>query len=188
MSRYDTMPPDGGYTDNPVQAQTISNNQTFQAIANESAHMRQVQRMRWQYIYGFSDSIVGQQTSTFSLTIEQGTDFKSEFLTASAFSYDAGNATDFPIPNAIGSTAWAGRGLNVKITDSNSGRTLTSGEIPIELIAAPGYGLNFQHPYPFKYYFYRNNKINFDIRNRDNSDRTHDFAFALLGYKLETPQ
>jgi hypothetical protein len=185
--RFNAMP-QGMYADeNPEMAGVISENPVFAAIANEVTHAREVQAMRYTYIYGFADEIIGQQTLPFILTIEQGTDFHCLWLTASCFSYDDQADSDFPIPNSLGVTAWAGRGLSVAITDSNSGRELTSGFLPMELIATPGYGLNFQKPYPFKYHFYRNNKIRFDVRNRDNANRTHQFAFALLGYKIVTP-
>lgn len=185
--RFAPMPLGNFADENPEMATAISENPVFAAIANEVEHAREVQAMRYTYIYGFSDEIVGQQTLPFILTIEQGTDFQCLAMTASCFSYDDQDDSDFPIPNSAGLTAWAGRGLSVAITDSNAGRDLTSGFIPMELIATPGYGLNFQRPYPFKYHFYRNNKIRFDVRNRDNANRTHAFAFALLGYKIVTP-
>lgn len=186
--RFNTMPGGQFAASNPEMADAISRNPVFAALANEIEHDRERQAMQWQYIYGLSDSIVGQTTAPFNLVIEQGSDFKCVAFTASAFSYDAVNATSFPIPNALGSTAWAGRGLSVSITDTNAGRDLTSGYIPFECLATPGYGINFQHPYPFRFFFYRNNQIRFDIRNRDAATRTHYFAIALLGFKTLTPQ
>ena len=187
-SRFNPMP-SGPYAQiNPEMANQISQSPVFAAIANEIEHDRARQAMQWQYIYGIADTIAGQTTSPFILTIEQGTDFKCVAITASAFSYDAVNATTFPIPNALGSTAWAGRGLSVQVTDTNAGRDLTSGFIPLETFGTPGYGINFQNPYPFRYFFYRNNKIRFDIRNRDGALREHAFAIALLGFKTLTPQ
>lgn len=187
QNRHNPMP-SSEFTTNPVMANTISQNDTFRAIANQVQHWRDKQAMMWRYIYAISDDITGQQTKPFVLTIEQGTDFICEYITASAFSYDAQSATSFPVPNNQGLTAWAGRGISVSITDSNAGRELTSSEIPLELIATPGYGLNFQGAYPFPYFFYRNNKIRFDVRNRDNSNREHSFAIALHGWKVATPQ
>lgn len=181
------MPVPGGYTSNPEMADDIGGNPTFQAIANEVNHEREVQAMRWNYTYTLSGSIVGQATQPFNITIEQGTDFKSKWLTASAFSYDGDDDTDFPIPNSLGVASWAGRGLSVLVTDTRSGRQLTSGYVAFELLGTPGYGLNFQHPYPLPYFWYRNTKIRFDIRNRDNADRTHYFEIALNGYKILTP-
>lgn len=181
------MPYPGEPTRNPELAQEISQNQAFRNIANEVQFERERQAISWQYAYSLSGNITGQQTQIFNITIEQGTDFQSKWLTASFFSYHAENATDFPIPNSLGVTAWAGRGLSIKITDTTSGRELTSGFIAAELLGTPGYGLNFQNPYPWRYFFYRNTKIRFDIRNRDNSNRVHYFEFALTGYKILTP-
>lgn len=187
MNRFSPMP--GRFADsNPQMAQDISDNAVFSAAAQEVAHDRELQAMRYQYIYGISDTIVGQQTLPFILTIEQGSDFDCFGMTASAFSYDAVNATSFPAPNALGTTAWACRGLSVQITDSNAGRDLTSGFLPLELIATPGYAITFNRPFPFRYHFYRNSKIRFDVRNRDGALRTHAFAIALIGFKTLTPQ
>ena len=179
---------------NPEMSEAISQSPVFASLANEVEHEREVQAMRYSYIYGIADTIACQTTAPFILTIDQGSDFKCLAITASAFNYDAAVATDFPIPNSLGSTAWAGRGLSVMMTDTNAGRDLTSGFIPFELIATPGYGLNFQNPYAFRYYFRRNNKIRFDVRNRDGVTAlpairaAHQFAIALLGYKIVTPE
>ena len=174
------------YSTNPEMEAAIRRNPTFSAITNEVAHEREVQARKWNYTYTLSASVVGQQTLPFNITIEQGTDFQALYLTGSVYSYDSQNATDFPVPNSLGSTAWAGRGLSVDVTDTRSSRKLTSGFVPIELILTPGYGLNFQAPYPFRYFFYANTKIRFDIRNRDNADRTHTIEIALNGYKVVT--
>jgi len=182
-----TMPA-GQFSDSPELANQVASNPVFSSIAAEVEHERTVQAQRWNYTYVISDTLAGQVAAPFTMTIEQGTDFKCCFLTASAFSYSAGAATTFPIPNSAGSTAWAGRGLSLRITDTRSGRDLTSGFVPFELIGTPGYGLNFQQPFPFRYFFYRNSKIRFDIRNADAAARTHYFAIALNGYKILTPQ
>lgn len=184
-----TMP--NGMTDtNPVMAQQISENAVFASIANELQHQRIIQAQKWNYTYILNDNIDGQVTSPFYITIEQGTDFLSHWITASAYSYedDQGDATSFPIPNSLGVTNWAGRGLSVQITDMRSGRELTSGFVPFELLGTPGYGMNFQHPYPFKYLFQRNSKIRFDVRNRDNANRNHEFSISLNGFKVLTPE
>jgi hypothetical protein len=172
---------------NPQMTNDIDNSQVFSALASEVAHEREVQAMRWNYTYPLYGTVIGQQTTVFDIVIEQGTDFSCHQMTGSAFSYDAGNASSFPIPNSGASTAWAGRGLSVNIVDTRSGRTLTGGYVSWELMFAPGYGQSFQRPYPFRYHFYRNSKIRFDIRNRDNANRTHEFAIALNGYKILTP-
>jgi len=179
--------PGSEFTSNTEMAKQISESAVFSAIANESAHQRTVQAMKWNYTYVLSDDIAGQTTTAFSIVIEQGTDFSCKWLTASAFSYDDSHDSLFPIPNSLGVVDWAGRGLSVKITDMRSGRQLTSGFVPFELLGTPGYGLNFQHPYPFNYYFYRNSMVQFEIRNRDAATRTHEFSIALNGYKIATP-
>lgn len=182
------MPRPGGATSNPELASAISQNPVFAAVAHELEQKREQQAVKWFYVYSVSGSVVGQATNPFNIIIEQGTDFMCHFMTASAFSYDAGNATSFPYPNSAGNTAWAARGLSVQLTDTRSGREHTSGFVPLELLGTPGYGLNFQNPFPFRNLFYRNSKLRLDVRNRDNSNRTHYFEFALIGYKVLTPQ
>lgn len=172
---------------NPEMANAINADPVFDAVSKEVEHDRKLTAMKYNYTYTLSDSIVGQQTLPFFITIEQGTDFSCKWLLGSAFSYDAVNDTDFPVPNSLGATAWAGRGLSLQITDTRSGRNLTSGFVTLETILTPGYGLNFQQPYPFRYHFYRNTKIRFDIRNRDNVNRTHNFEIMLNGFKVVTP-
>ncbi len=172
---------------NPEMAQRISDRPVFDAVAKEVEHDRELTAMKYNYTYTLSDSIDGQETLPFFITIEQGTDFSCKWILGSAYSYDTENDTDFPIPNSLGATAWAGRGLSLQITDTRSGRNLTSGFVTLETILTPGYGLNFQQPYPFRYHFYRNTKIRFDIRNRDNADRTHNFEIMLNGFKVVTP-
>lgn len=175
------------YSTTPQLADQFANDPTFSAIYNEVLDRRKKQAIRWGYAYTINGSVAGQATTPFLMTIEQGTDFYSEHLTGSADSYDAANATDYPIPNSAGSTSWAGRGLTVQITDTRSARTLTSGFVPFETLFSPGYGQNFQNPYPWKYYFLANTKLRFDIRNNDNANRTHNFSIALKGYKIQTP-
>lgn len=193
LSQYprNTMPPEGRPAEtNPQMVAQINENAVFAAMAKELKHQRVVQAQKWNYTYVLNDNIDGQVTSPFYITIEQGTDFNCQWLTASAFSYedDQGDATTFPIPNSAGATNWAGRGLSVQVTDMRSGRELTSGFVPFELLGTPGYGMNFQHPFPFKYLFYRNSKIRFDVRNRDNANRNHEFSIALNGFKILTPE
>ena len=144
-----------------------------------------------------SGRVDGQTTLPFNITIEQGVDFRGFYLTGSAFSYHASIATSFPVPNSAGLTRWAGRGLSIRITDTKTGRDLTSGFVPFELLCTPGYGLNFQQPYPYRYFFLRNSKLKFDIRNRDNANRvyvsdsndgSHHFDIAINGFKAATPK
>jgi hypothetical protein len=181
------------YQDQPELAATISQDPTFAALEQEVAHERKVQAMKWWYTYVLTDDIDGQESKPSIITIEQGTDFKCCYLTASAFSYSATVPTAFPIPNGGGLTTWAGRGLVMRITDTRAGRDLTSGEVPFELFATPGYGLSFVKPFPLHYFFLRNSKVRFDIRNLDNgaapplAATNHRFSIALHGYKYLTP-
>lgn len=163
---------------------------TLAAVRAELEHERKVQSARWSYVYHVSGTVgVSPNTQQFSIQIEQGTDFHCRFMLGSAFSYDAdaGDATDFPIPNSLGVTTWAGRGLSVQITDTRAGRSLTDGFIPFEILFSPGYGINYQSPLRFKYHFYENSRVRFDVRNNDTpagSTREHDFNISLLGYKI----
>lgn len=180
------------YQDQPELAATIASDPTFAAIEQEVLHERKVQAMKSWYTYPLLNSIAGsglagQATTAFTITIEQGTDFKCCYMTASAFSYNANTASLFPIPNSAGSTAWSERGLTMRITDTRAGRDLTAGDVPFELFATPGYGLSFIKPFPFHYFFERNSKIRFDIRNNDAVGRTAYFNIALHGYKYLTP-
>lgn len=176
------------YQDQPELAASISANPVFSALEDEVKHEREVQKMKWWYTYTLNDEIAGQTSKPFTITIEQGTDFKCCYMVASAFSYDGSNASAFPIPNGGGLAWWAGRGLTLRITDTRSGRELTSGDCPFELFATPGYGLSFVKPFPFRYMFLRNSKIRFDIRNNDlAAHASHKFSIALHGYKYLTP-
>jgi hypothetical protein len=176
-----------GVTDNIEMAQAINDSPVFSALAQEVAHDREVSAMRHYYQYHLPGELVGQQTAPFTLLIEQGTDFKCYAITGRAYSYDANVASDFPIPNALGLTAWAGSGLSFMLTDTRSGRQITSGMVPVETVLTPGYGQLLVNPMPFRYFFYRNSKLRFDIRNRDNAGRTHQFDIVLHGFKIYTP-
>lgn len=184
MNQRSMMPTPSGFSQNQEMAQAIDQSPTFSSIEDQLVHERQAQSMRYDYVYHLHADVVGQTTQAFDITIEQGADFKQLWLTGNCFSYDAVNATSFPVPNSLGATAWAGDGLSIQITDTRSGRQLTSGFVPAKDILTPGYGLNFQQPYPMKYLWYRNSKIRFDIRNRDLVTRTHSIDIALKGYKI----
>jgi len=184
------------YQDQPELAASIAANPVFAALADEVMHERNVQAMKWAYTYPLNDSILGQTSKPFTITIEQGTDFICKYMVASAFGYDANNPSSYP---AVGNTSWAARGLTVRITDTRSGVELTSGDTPFELFATPGYGTSFVKPFPFRYTFLRNSKIRFDIRNNDNAafnatyiagqstGEGHRFSIALHGFKYLTP-
>jgi len=184
------------YQDQPELQASINANPVFAALEDEIKHERNVQAMKWAYAYTLNDTILGQTSKPFTITIEQGTDFKCLYVVASAFGYDKNNPSSFPV---VGNTSWAARGLTIRITDTRSGRELTSGDMPYELWATPGYGTQFVKPFPFRYCFLRNSKIRFDIRNNDNATFNatavagqstgdgHRFSIALHGYKYLTP-
>lgn len=176
------------YQDQPELAASISANSVFSALEDEVKHERNVQAMKWWYTYSLNDTIAGQTAKPFTISIEQGTDFVCKYMVASAFAYDdrgVGHTSSFPV---FGNTAWAARGLTIRITDTRSGRELTSGDCPFELFATPGYGTSFVKPFPFRYTFARNSKIRFDIRNNDNASfADHRFSIALHGFKYLTP-
>ena len=182
--------PVGQYTQNPELADAFSQSPTFSTIANEVQHMRDRQAVRWNYTYHLSATVASNTTTPGIITIEQGTDFLCERLTISTFCYDAANASIFPLPNSAGLTSWSSRGLSLRITDSSAGRELTSGFVPVELLASPGFGYNMLIPYPFKYFFYRNAKIRFDLRNRETAAARADMQveIALNGFKIMTPR
>jgi hypothetical protein len=177
-----------GITSNPEMAQAIDGNNVFSALAQEVLHDREVSAMRHYFTYEVSGEVQGQVTLPFTLLIEQGSDFKCFAITGSCFSYDAVNASSFPIPNALGVTAWAGRGLSFNMVDTRSGRQLTSGFNAAENILSPGYGQMFQQPFPMRYFFWRNSKLRIDVRNRDNALRIHEFRITFHGFKIYTPE
>jgi len=175
---------------NPELAAEIDGNAIFKALAMELEHDRTVQKMKYQYIYGIAGTlttvIAANVAGVFTMTIEQGSDFKSDALLISAFSVDGANATSFPIP---GAATFACRGLQFRITDSGAGRELMSNFIPVELIGTPGYGLSLIKEFSWKYLFKRTSVIRFDVRLNDiaSTGRVHAFALAFRGMKTYTP-
>jgi hypothetical protein len=170
-------------------ANEISDNPTFQALAAQAWQERESQAMQHSFIYAVSGAVLGLQTLPFNLLIESGSDFQCLMMTASAFSYDAVNATIFPVPNSLGIVTSAGDGLSVQITDTASGRQLTNGFVSIRNIGTPGYGVNMVKPLPFRYHFKANSILRFDVRSREtNAARSQSFEFALIGLKTFLPQ
>lgn len=169
----------------PISPRTKS--QVFEAIENEIQHLREQQIRKHFYLYTVTGSLTGQQSTVETLNIEQGSDFKCEWITGRLYSYEdtsgAGDDTTFPM---AGATDFASSGLSFKFTDARSGRELMSALTPGELIFTPGYGQVFQQPYPFRYYFLQNSQLRIDIYNRDNADRSHAYYLAFGGFKLMT--
>jgi len=174
---------------NPEMSALIAQVPAFRAIMHQVEDDRIKQAMQFNYSYFVTGTVKPQATTPFSIVIEQGTDFKSNVMLGSAYSYDAVNASSFPTPNTVGSTAWACRGLSVRITDTRQGRELTSGFVPFECLFTPGYGMTFVRPLSFKYLFLRNSTIRFEVSNAETntSRKAQSFAILFNGYKVMTP-
>jgi hypothetical protein len=177
----------------------VKTDSVFAALEAEVDHERHVQAMKYWYSYSTAGIIAGQQSLPFAITIEQGTDFKCIGISASAFAFNPAGGSSFPMPVAtagLAATSWACRGLTVAITDTRAGRTLTSGQVPFELFATPGYGVSFTRMFPFNYFFLRNSKVQFDIRNNENvtfggstvATGATSFSITLHGYKYMTSE
>lgn len=192
------IPPKGSEVENVGLANAFNKNSVFSSIGAEMYQKREAQALRWMRIYPVSGEIDAAQTKTEIITIDQESDFDCMAFIASAYSYsaDANYPTSFPVPNDSNNSYWAMRGLTIELTDTSSGRLLTSGEVPFELIATPGYGQSFQNPFPFRYYFYSNSKLRIVIRSRepigvaaqgdDDYGRSHKYEFAMVGVSYQT--
>jgi hypothetical protein len=179
-------------SNNPEMARMIAANPAFGAILHQLEDDRQKQAMQHNFTYYVQGSVPSQQTVPFQTVIEQGSDFKCLVMMGSAYSYDPVNGSDFPTPNTVGNLDNACRGLSVRITDTRQGRELTSGFVPFETLFTPGYGQTFVKPLDYKYLFLRNTQIRFEVKNADgitNPNRAaHQFAIALNGYKVTSPE
>ena len=163
----------------------------FNTVAEQLRYERALQQDRYNYKYELNGDVNAGETSMFTVDIESGADFKLLNVTGSAYGYNGETDSVYPMPlidNAGAVVAsFPMRGLQVQITDSNSGRRLTSGFVSFETIFTPGYGVAFMKPYDMRYLFYRNDKIVFDIRNTEPANGlTHSFSITLNGYRYET--
>ncbi len=166
----------------------------FDQVATEQRHNAEVQKYKFNYTYTVSANVAPNTTTPFVLAIETDADFMFEKFTGSAYGpcTTAGipttGSTDFPMPGIGAAAGFAGRGLTVEVKDVGSGRDLTRGAIPVELLLTPGYGINFHLPYPVKYFASRNSKIQFTFANRDTqADANHQVDIAINGYKFQMP-
>lgn len=167
---------------------------TFKSVAQEQLNNRQVQKFKYNYTYHITGNIAPGQTAPVILTIDQDADFMIHKITGSVYGPVNANgvvqtdgATNFPMPGTT--TGFAGRGITVKITDTGTGRDLTNGFVPAELLLSPGYGRQFYTPYPIKYFAIRNSKIRFDFRNRDQAaSARQQIDIALNGDKYQMPE
>ena len=168
----------------------------FDSLIHEAAYRRAVQKYKYNYTYTITGIIAANTTAPIILTIEQDADFYIEKFTGSVYGPVAlvtgipgGGATDFDMPGTA--AGYAGRGMQVQITDTGAGRELTNGFVPVETILTPGYAIGFFQPYRANYMAKRNSKIRFDFRNRDTqADANQQVDITLNGYKYslnETP-
>lgn len=173
----------------------MNEGRVFDTVEQQLAYERAIQQKRYQYTYPLSGSVLADSTSIFSIDIESGADFKCTGKTGSAFGYDKTGAktSAYPMPlidnagNLV--TRFAMRGLMVQVTDTNSGRNLTSGFVAFENWFTPGYGVAFTKEVPWTYLFYRNNKIKIDVRNTEPANGlTHTFNLAFTGFRYEVPE
>lgn len=161
----------------------------YKSVVQEAAYRRIVQKFKYNYSYTVTGIIPVNTTSPIILTIEQDADFWIEKITGSVYGPCAlvtglpgSGATDFDMPGTA--AGYAGRGLQVQITDTGAGRELTNGFVPVETILTPGYDIGFFQPYRINYMAKRNSKIRFDFRNRDTqADANQQVDITLNGYK-----
>lgn len=140
-------------------------------------------------------------TQTVYITTKQDGEFLSEFLTISCLG-PVNSLGQFPsaapdvatcFPSGRKSAAnidLAARGIQMKITDTGSGRQLTDNFIPVELFATPGYGNFIREAFPFRYAFRKDAKLEINLICNDIAvldgavDAYHAFSIALIGKKF----
>ena len=160
----------------------------FRAIGQEQQDLRDKQIARYNYTYPSQVLVpnAGQRQSF--VNVDADADFYCERITGSfrgavngtgaaagipALATAANqNYTSFPMAGttaipAAGTPAFPDRGLQVKITDGGSNLTLTDGYVPVECLFTPGYGVQFNIAFPYKYFIRRTAKLTFDFLNRD---------------------
>lgn len=111
------------------------------------------------------------------------------------------NEPTFAMAGVTGSRA--DRGLDLKIHDPGSGRTLTKasnsrnitleGEyIPFVAMFAPGYAFNYREPIPFDYFIERKRRLILDVRLRQTANEevadlpSVRVTFGFLGHRVMT--
>ena len=165
----------------------------YTSVAQQQVHNRIVQKYKYNYTYKVDGIVAASTTSPENLTITQDADFQFEKITGRAYGPCDDNGiptqtnTDFPMPGIAAGQGFAGRGLQMAITDQGAARPLTDGFIPVELMLTPGYGIQMFLPYPVKYFARRNSVIQFDFRNQD-TQAQQAIDIAINGYKFEMPE
>lgn len=147
----------------------------------EAQNFRRIQVTKWAFIYALNVPVQNNTTLPAILTVEEDADFLCERITGSAYgptdvngARSTASATIFPLAGTT--VGYADRGVMTQIKDTGAGRLLSNGFVPLETILSPGYGLSLSSPYPFKYMFKRNSKIQFDLRNRDTTANLYHFV------------
>lgn len=144
-------------------------------------------------------------TQTVFLSTKQDGEFLSELLTISAIGPVNANGlvsavvptvqTGFPSGRRSASNVdLAARGVSMRITEVGSGRVLTDGYVPLELIGTPGYGTFMREAFPFRYTFRKEAKLQIELVNQDiavlnggggvANDAYHKVSFNLVGKKF----
>lgn len=182
----------------------MSNRDTILAELQSYA---ETQLVKYDYTLSGTIAVPNGQSRALILNVEQDADFLICEATMSCYGPTDANGiplfdnaplslpkTSFPTLGSSGTLQVAQRGLTMAITDTGSGRLLTSGEIPVELIGTPAYGQQIYIPWKLRYLALRNSKLRFDLRNRDQAvdsgsapvQQYHYFEIALHGYKYES--
>lgn len=165
----------------------------FASVVKNLQMERETQKYKYNFTYTVSDAIPNSETKPVFLTIEDDADFVPQRLTISSYGptneygvRQVNANTDFPLAGL--SVGYADRGLQVKITDSGSGRDLTNGYVNVELFGAPGYGVQMHQPFPYNTTFVARSQIRFEFKNRDNAVSDggtlyHFVSIAFNGWK-----
>lgn len=165
---------------------------SIETIVHELSKAREEQKVKWAYSYSVTANV--QNGSTQPVTIAIGADaaFQCVHITGKAFGpvdsagvwqNNAGPRSDFPV---FGDTRFAQSGLSFLLTDQGSGAQLFNDYVPVETILTPGYGLNFNQPFQWRYLFRPSAIVRFDVRNRDTNNsgtQYHTITITMHGYK-----
>lgn len=169
-------------------------NTAFASVVKNLQHERETQKYKYNYTYTVSDVIPNGQVKAVFITIQDDADFVPQRITLSAYGptnstgvRQVNAATDFPLAGTT--TGFSDRGLQVKITDSGSGRELTNGYVNVELFGAPGYGVQMHLPFPYNTTFVARSQIRFEFKNRDSvSGFYHAVSISMNGNKFAVGQ
>lgn len=165
----------------------------FASVVKNLNMERETQKFKYNYTYTVSDAIPNNDIKPVFLTIQDDADFVPHRLTISAYGPTdqygvrlVSAPTDFPLAGT--SVGFADRGLQVKITDTGSGRDLTNGFVSLELFGSPGYGVQMHVPFPYNTTFVARSQIRFEFSNRDTASQGdvslyHFVSIALNGFK-----